>query len=167
MPANQPPFDYQKWLHELQRRDAERAHDRNDAFFDSVNRAAIDAGNLAFRMALLVNGGAAVALLSFVGGLAADQKRALAPTLVWFAWGVVAAGAGIAFTYFTNYCMTGVAYSQLKQWKHPYLTPGPATKYWQLFNIIFHLAAVAAGLSSLGFFIAGMFTVSEAISRLP
>jgi hypothetical protein len=71
-------------------------HDTWREFGLQANEAAIGAGNLALRMSLLINGGAAVALLTFVGPLPANQKRAVADTLVWFSSGIVAAVAGLA-----------------------------------------------------------------------
>jgi hypothetical protein len=88
-PSQSPPtaaeLERQKWLHEQNQRAAERAHDTSKEVALQVNEAAISAGNLALRMSLLINGGAAAALLTFVGGLPANQKRAVADTLVWFA----------------------------------------------------------------------------------
>lgn len=54
-----------------------------------MDEAAFNGGNLALRMVLLINGGAAVALLSFMGGLPKDQRQAITGALVWLAWGVV------------------------------------------------------------------------------
>jgi hypothetical protein len=159
----QPPFDYQKWVHELSRQDAQRAHDKLDEFHRYVNEAAINAANLALRMALLINGGAAIALLSFDGDLADPQKKAVAATLVWFAWGVLTSVAGIALAYFTNYCMAGVAYSMKKNGNPPYVEDGPTTPHWKLANRIFHIAAVLVGVASLVLFLIGMMSVRAAL----
>jgi hypothetical protein len=51
------------------RREAEREHDRLQRFEDSTNEATINTANLALRTAMLVNGGAAVTVLAFIGGL--------------------------------------------------------------------------------------------------
>jgi len=50
--------------------EARRAHDRARDFELSTNEAAINSGQLAIRTAVLINGGAAVAVLAFLGGLA-------------------------------------------------------------------------------------------------
>jgi hypothetical protein len=75
----------QKWLYEQNVKAAERAHDKSYEFRTQTNEAAMQGGNLALRMGLLINGGAAVALLTFIGTLPVDQKRAIAATLSWFA----------------------------------------------------------------------------------
>src|ERR1700682_5357755 len=63
----QPPPEMQKWFEEIRREDAQRAHDNIEEFRRSVNEAAIKTGELALRTAILINGGAAIALLGFVG----------------------------------------------------------------------------------------------------
>jgi hypothetical protein len=148
----QPPSDYQRWIHELKRRDAERAHDKIDEFHRYANEAAVRTADLALRMAMLINGGAAIAVLAFIGGLlskdkiAAGQLANMATSLAWFAYGVVIPVAGMALSYLTNYCMAAVASSQRKNWEHPYVEPGPKTARWRLFNIIFHVPRSVQGL---------------------
>lgn len=59
------------------------------------------------RMAMLINGGAAISVLAFIGGLASRDKvprqaiTQTAPTIVWFASGV-AATLSMGLAYFTN-----------------------------------------------------------------
>jgi hypothetical protein len=68
LPHNQPPHDPQ-WSFEQTRAIAEREHDRVIKSRDILNEAAVNGGNLALRMVLLINGGAAIALLSFMNAL--------------------------------------------------------------------------------------------------
>jgi hypothetical protein len=164
--------DYQKWLHELKRSDAERAHDKIDEFHRYANEAAVRTADLALRMAMLINGGAAIAVLAFIGGLiskdkiAAGQLANMATSLAWFACGVVIPVAGMALSYLTNYCMAAVASSQRKNWEHPYVEPGPRTAFWRRFNLVFHVFAFGAGLASLILFVVGMLSVKTAITHL-
>jgi hypothetical protein len=53
--------DQQKERLEIVRREAERAHDRNDRFFKQANKSAIDLATLTVRTVLLINGGAGIA----------------------------------------------------------------------------------------------------------
>jgi len=173
--ANPPPpssptkeqIELQKWLHEQQNAQvAQRAHDRSNEFARQINEAAINAANLTLRMALFINGGAAVALLTFVGGLPAEQKRAVAVTLDWFAWGVAAAVAGLACAYFTNH---GLAVKERsKTWidKPPYLINGPNTKGWSKVVLVFRFLAIVVGTVSLVLFIVGMLSVRTALTKL-
>jgi hypothetical protein len=163
----QPPHDYQKWLYEQNRINAERAHDKIDEFFHKNNDAAISTANVALRTALLINGGAAVALLTFVNNLERPQKIAVADSLVWFGWGVVSAVCALVLTYATHFTMAGVAQSQIRRYDPaPFVMPGPITQRWVALNKIFHIAAVVVGLGSLALFVIGMFHVRAAIKLL-
>src|SRR5262249_10802522 len=98
--------------------------------------------------------GAAVALLTFIGGLPhADQKRAVAATLDWFAWGIAAALAGLALAYFTNYCMTMSERSKIWTDQPPYVIDGPTTNRFNILNRVFHFLSFIAGVSCLVLFI--------------
>jgi hypothetical protein len=85
-----------------------------------VNKAAISGGNLVLKMVVLINGGAAVSLLRFIGSLS-DKRAETAGALVWFAFGVASGAAGFLFAYFTNLFTGAAAGSFTKQWEHPYV----------------------------------------------
>ena len=77
------------------------------------NKAAIDNANHALRTLILINGGAAIAILAFLGAVISSDTNQFADDIVvvtspiaWFAWGVALATLGMAFAYFTNYCIT-------------------------------------------------------------
>ena len=72
-PANEQ-IELQKRLHEQGIQTAQRAHDRSNEFARQINEAAINAANLTLRMALLINGGAAVSVRR-AGGPKSDQAR--------------------------------------------------------------------------------------------
>jgi hypothetical protein len=114
----------------------------------------------------LINGGAAVALLTFIGTLTVDQKRSVAPILAWFAWGVVAASGALVTAYFTNRAVSGTERSKLWQWDLPHVKDGPNTWKWKLAYWVFLAIAVILGLGSLGLFVAGMWAAQEALTKL-
>jgi hypothetical protein len=168
----QPPFDYQKWLHEQKFFHAQRAHDKIDDFFLRTNEAAIKAGEVAIRMAMLMNGGAAVAVLAFIGGLISKDKIAVgklgtvADSLTWFAAGVACSMAAMALAYFTNYCIAGAANSHIRKWDEPFIELGLKTAFWRRLGLFFQIAAVSGGIASLVCFVAGMLSVKTAITHL-
>jgi hypothetical protein len=90
---------------------------------------------------VLINGGAAIAILTFLGGVASKERidfvkvGVVADTLKWFAFGVALAVLGMAFAYLTNFAM-------------------------------FHIVAICAAIISLGLFVGGMFAASDAITHL-
>jgi hypothetical protein len=157
---------WQKWLHEQKTKASERAHDKSNEFAAQTNQAAIQGGNLALRMGLIINGGAAVALLTFVGNLPTEQKRAIAATLDWFAWGVAAAVAALTCAYFTNYGVASMEHSRKWTDQPPYVINGATTPAWRNFVLIFRFLAIVAGVGSLVLFIVGMFYVRAALTKL-
>ena len=83
------------------------------AFDLGQHGAAFEAANGALRAAILVNGGAAVAVLTFLGGLAKDKPAlalAMSGSLGWFGGGVLIAAiaTGLAYT-------TQLAYAKQKR----------------------------------------------------
>jgi hypothetical protein len=118
MMQGQPPHDPQ-WSFEQNRAIAEQAHDRVFKSADMLNEASVNGGNLALRMVLLINGGAAVALLSFMNALPKDQKQAIANALAWLAWGVATAALALGLAYFTKRCAAGTHLSmKFHIWLH-------------------------------------------------
>jgi hypothetical protein len=171
LPSN-PLTDYEKWVHEIQRSDAIRAHGSEDEFYSQVNEASISTGSLTLRLAMLINGGAAVALLAFVGGLLSKGKgefghmSAIADSLSWFIGGVLASLVGLAFTYFTHYFTAAASHSRQRFWSHPYVIDTDGTKRWMLLRNVCHGAAMLTAVLSLGCFVAGIMIVRLAIKHL-
>jgi hypothetical protein len=66
-------YDQNKWEFEINKSVAERAHDNETEFGHKANEAAINSANAAIRIALLMNGGAAVSVLAFIGGLVGQK----------------------------------------------------------------------------------------------
>ena len=134
--------------------------------FHKSNEAATNGANLALRMSLLINGGAAVALLAFIKDLGEEQQRAVADTLIWFGFGVTAAVIALALAYFTNYSVGQLAISRLPIDQHPYFQDGPATARWRLRYWAFLWAAIFVGFISIGLFVVGLWLVREALTKL-
>jgi len=73
------------------------------------NRFAIESGRFALQVAMLVNGGAAIAMLGFIGSAwKATRFAAAIPLLAsseyWFAWGVLLAAFASGLAYLTQWC---------------------------------------------------------------
>jgi hypothetical protein len=83
-------------------------------------RSVIQAGQSALRTAFLMNGGASVALLAFIGHLSsvAPQKvRLLAPSLVVFVSGVLVAALASGVTYLSQWFYAQWFYAGGPPWK--------------------------------------------------
>ena len=153
----------QRWLQEQNRSVAERQHDRQDEFFRHMNETAINASHVVLRTILLINGGAAIALLSFDGRLPSQQAKAVAATLLWFALGVVATTVAMVFTYFTHLSMAGVIASRTMSYEHPFVVDGKKTSRRLLLKLVLHIVAAVAAFVALSLFVVGMLAVRSAL----
>ena len=91
-------------------------HERNIAHYEAqqlhsieIFRSVIAYGQAVLKSAILINGGAAVALLAFIGniwakGISQDAVNSLTSSIAFFAYGVLVAALGTAGSYFTQYC---------------------------------------------------------------
>lgn len=161
------PTEREKWEWEQRRIVAGRLHDREHEFYQQTNQATINNSNATLRLLVLINGGAALALLTFLSGLYPQGNPSeladVAKHLIWFVWGVAFAAVGSGLAYAISYCIvTGSAYRDHK-WYPPYVEDTPATKWWIRSAIFFHLLAVIAAIVSLGLFVYGMLEISDAI----
>jgi hypothetical protein len=171
-PSDDPEYKQALWTHEQNQRLAERAHEYNTEFFHRTNESSIKNAESTVKAAMLINGGAAVSLLAFIGGLTAQGKVPLgelhvfAGCLVWFASGVALAAGMSGFAYFTNYCIAGHAIRMSRTWDSPYLVETPQSTRWKRLAVGFHFAAIATGVASLVVFVCGMISVRNAILHL-
>ncbi|MEA3427870.1 MAG: hypothetical protein U9Q84_01340 [Thermodesulfobacteriota bacterium] len=91
-------------------------HERNLAHYDAQQqyslemlRSVISYSQAALKSAILINGGAAVALLAFIGNIwakttAKEAVEFLTFSIASFSFGVLAAAFGAGTTYLTQYC---------------------------------------------------------------
>jgi len=132
----------------------------------SINEQAINNANIVLRTLLLINSGAAVALLAFVGNIVNSETVGqgksivdLTLPLLWFGWGVVAAVFAMAFAYFTNYMVVGHTFAIEANDQKRIRCLGAAKPF-------FHAIAIILALASINFFVCGLFKVRDAIISL-
>jgi hypothetical protein len=104
-------------------------------------KSVISAGQNALKTAFLMNGGATVAMLAFVGKLSDDhvsQIPVFASAMVFFVIGVLLVTISSGFTYMSQWF-----YFKPKKWQKN-------TGFW------LNIAAILSSLSSYGLFIAGV-----------
>jgi hypothetical protein len=155
---------------DLNREHALRAHERALDDINAASRSAIEASNVVLRALLLINGGAVVALLAFVGaletgdGAASNDATLLVTPILWFAlavgFAVTAAGLAYVVTFLDDRLFSDIELI----WEHPYVRrPPKKTLVWR--NIAHALAVAFAMASLIGFFV-GVWTVTGAIQQL-
>jgi len=94
--------------YDLNAEHAKRAHDLNRQTSAEFSKAALESANLAIRALTLVNGGAVVALLAFVGALEASETSnsakidGLVAPLLAFALGIGCSVVAATVAYLVN-----------------------------------------------------------------
>jgi hypothetical protein len=153
-------------------RDAERMHALNEAYLKRASEAAVKYAELWVKAIMLINGGASVFLLAFIGGLAAQGKvqlrglSLLTNSLMWFASGVLSAAIAAIFAYFAAYCGAAHEHNTSKIWTSPYVMETVISRRWNRKEIICRRAAILAGVISVMFFVCGMISVRYAVVHI-
>ena len=160
-------------MDDINRQDALRVHDRSRRVSEATDEATIKAGEVAIRTVMLINGGAAISVLAFIGalvrqdgGLTIKQIAGVSNSLLWFGGGVAAAAWALALSYFTNSCCVRAELSKIFTFEHPYIKDGENTRWWLHWGFAFHVGAIVWGVLSLLAFIVGMIGVRNAIMRI-
>jgi hypothetical protein len=157
-----------RWKHELARRDAERAHDQTDKLHENALSNALTTANSAIRFTVVINGGAAVSILAFIGALVSkvdlDSIRNLASTLVWFAYGIVSCGVAYSAAYIALMSATRHFTKYSKSWSHPWAQPKHYV--WHYVSTSFEVIAMIATVCSLAMFVIGVLDVRNAINSV-
>ena len=113
-------------------------------------RSVITAGQGAIKSSFLLNGGAAIALLAFIGHLAqfnTSEVPAFAYSLLLFAFGVLVVTVMSGSTYLTQFC-----FASSKTWA-------------KNLGYILNGASILLGIGSYGLFVWGLFVTYQAFLR--
>lgn len=155
---------------ESDRNAAQRAHESVTEFTRQNFEAAFRSGQIALRTVVLVNGGAAVAVLFLLGifatRISVAQMAVVASSLMWFVAGITCGLIALTSAYLTNLYEANVGTSLSHTWAYPYTQPGRFTAYFMRISRFTHVVAVIAGAISVLFFIIGMWDVRAAIILL-
>jgi hypothetical protein len=155
---------------DIDRKAAERAHENLTEFTRQNYEAAFQSGQIALRMVVLVNGGAAIAILFFMGIIASKvtvtQIAFVASSLIWFVAGITCGLLALTCAYLTNLYDANVGTSLSQTWVYPYNQPGRYTHYFLRISRFVHILAILAGAASVLLFVVGMWDVRSAIILL-
>lgn len=157
--------------------DYQHQHEVNRAMFDST----LEAGGQTLKSLFLLNGGATVAILTFLGNI--PEKSPLmgsslflatsGETAVNFAYGTAAAVSAMGIRYFTQYLYTSstelnrvLTYRPTQEEHDDYLARRKSAKnYYRIGNSLNFLSISAAALS-LAFFIYGVHIFAESFKQI-
>jgi hypothetical protein len=155
-------------LHRRNMEEAHRAHDVLRAHRRAFNEAAVKSGEVILRTCLLINGGAAIAVLAFMGNVIAkdpSSHRLLADVsggLNDFFFGVGFAVIAMGLTYVDHLLNWKHAISQKEVWKPPYIELGKGTVFWGGVKNGVHVTTVVLVVLSVVMFVLGLVSVEHA-----
>jgi hypothetical protein len=155
---------------ERARDDAIRAHDRHHERLLKANETAVQAGQIAIRTAVIVNGGAAVSVLAFIGGLVGQGRlgiqeiTSVANSLVWFAAGIVCGIGSLGASYLAQYSIRNGVELKEYSFEKPYIRTSRASMLWKRIADAMRAIGILTGIASVALFVLGMRDVHGAIT---
>jgi hypothetical protein len=158
----------EKWIKEA----AERAHERSDQYMLQMNKAVLKNAETVVRSLILINGAAAISVMTFVGALAAkpsvpaNQISGIARGLEWFAGGALAATLTAAFAYLTNYLYVSTEQKRTRDYENPYLHENGTSNRRLWWAEVCHYLAIAAVVVSFCGFAGGIWFVSGGVTAI-
>jgi hypothetical protein len=157
---------------ELNKQAAERAHKRSDKYVAEAMKAILTNAETVIRSLILINGAAAISIMTFLGALAAKpsvsavQIVPIATGLEWFAVGALAAALTACFAYLANSSYVGEKVNMSRDHEHPYEHSTKPSKRLHRWALAWHGLAVAATIVSLGAFAGGIWFVSGGVKAI-
>lgn len=157
---------------ELNRRYADRAYDQNADYIKATNETIVRDAATVVRSLILINGGAAISILTFVGALAGKAEKSslqiseIAVGLTCFAIGVAIAVLIASLSYVVNFLYVAAASTVQMNWEHPYVHKTAKAKRLEWWGKILHVSAVVLAPVSLIFFVGGIIAVGRAVANL-
>jgi hypothetical protein len=153
-------------------RAAEREHDLANDLGKRLMEASTRDAQEAIKIVLLVNSGAAVAVLAFVSTLAARREITLAAfkgithSLYWFTGGIIVTAVASALAYVCNNAYAGYHFRRGKFFDHPYVRESGDSRFYLRLGKWTNWAGVILGFTGLGLFIRGVYVAAHAIEKL-
>ena len=152
--------------------EAQRAHDREATLFRAHFEAASKAAEVAVKTSVVVNGGAAIAVLTFIGGMVGKdivgvkQVADVSSSLMWFASGVAAGVTALAFIYLMNYSAASTVRWRKPIYEPPFVETTPRSKAMHAIYAMAHAVAVFVSLISIILFVLGVVNVRKSIGQM-
>ena len=134
-----------------------RIYEAKSLLFTQINNNVNNIALAATKSALIINGGATIALLAFLGNLVSIENPAIEPAMLaralfFFLFGIFAAALCFGFHYFNAFCFAGASSSQTRRF------------YTRWLNV-WRWAAVVVGLTSLICFLVGGYIASAEFTK--
>jgi hypothetical protein len=160
----------QQRAHEMTIRAGERTHDINKEYELTLLNAATRDAQEAMKVALAINGGAAIAVLAFMSTKNPDILAKLFPifcSLFWFAGGVIFAALTAGCAYLSN-SLYAVSYrAQRRTFEYPFVEETDLSKSREKLATGFALAGIILAILALLAFVGGLVFIWLGLRNLP
>lgn len=158
---------------EANRRAAERAHDEGMKLRHKLMEGAMRDAQAAIRIVLVINGSAAIAVLTFLGNFAVKNDFPRSPQLSrvisnsqWFVWGVACSAAAAVFAYAANSFYAARLCKIERTYEPPYIQPTKASKYYECLAEICHISGIIFAIVGVGLSVYGLYKLRSAVGHL-
>ena len=136
-----------------------------------VDEYAVRMGEGAIKASLLINGGALVALLAFLGNLAkfdADLRNLnnLRFPMILFAAGVLSSTVGLGLSWAANFCSARALINYRMDFEFPFIHKQPKAVYYDRATSALQVLAIIFGVAPLICFAIGAWLASDALITL-
>lgn len=148
------------------------AHEAHRTSQGEMFASVLEFGHAAIRSATILNGGAAVATLAFVGALLTSPRTLRADylpivdVLITYGVGVALAGASAAVGYLAQYSYQFGLAGWRRTLKPPYLVATNKTRLWNGVGFCFHALTLIAVILAYGLFLRGGWEFAQFARRL-
>lgn len=165
-------FELEQTVAQLRLEETQRAHDRDAELHRTYFEAASKSAEVAVKTSVLVNGGAAVAVLGFLGAMLGKnvvtltQVANVSASLVWFASGVAAGVAALALIYLMNYSSAAGVRWRRRIFIAPYVEETPRSRLMRRIYTVAHIIAVLISLLSVSLFVYGVVDMRHSINHI-
>jgi hypothetical protein len=165
-------YEYKKAVHDQNLRAAERAHDFVHEYGRRMAEAAGRNATETTKVALAINGGSAIAIMTFLGAFAKDGAAIrnvmgyALMALACFAAGVACSALTAGFTYFANLYFGEGFRAQSFNNEHPYVAENDGSnRYWKKGDR-YSKAAIRLAIAAFMAFVVGVIFTGLGLAKL-
>lgn len=147
---------------------ASRAHETETEYGRAAGVAAASTGMETVKAILLINGGACVAILAFIGTFTSSGRATpeLTSPLIWFAAGALFAVVSAALGFLTNQSYAAASNAKTRHFDEPYVRETDASRRHQVAGAITRWLSIGCAIAGMLAFVGGVFDANCAFRHV-
>ena len=148
---------------------AGKAHDNETDFGRAATLAAVSVGTETLKAVLVINGGACVAMLAFIGTFASQGKMmpGMAGPLIWFAVGACLTVVAASFGYLTNLSYASESNRKSRHFDAPYVRETDESRRHHAAAAVYRVITIGCIVLGILAFVGGVFAANCMFGSLP